>query len=112
MGKFLDFHVLITFVQHVSNQSVTPPRRPRMQGLPLLILSPAAACEFARENPFVIWSLRSGNLYLHADSSVTVWEPRLQSWVLQPVRSLSYWRRNRDYAQADQAPSSSLDESI
>ena len=42
---------------------------------------------------------------------ITVWEPRLQSWVMRPARYHGYRRRYRDHAQADQAPSSSLDES-
>ena len=48
----------------------------------------------------------------HADGSITVYERRLQvRRVIRPVRSPAYVRRIREPAQADQAPSSTLDES-
>jgi hypothetical protein len=66
-----------------------------------------------REDPYVgKRSLRSGVIYRHADGSVTAWEPRLQAWIIRPRRSTAYVRRMRVSAQADQAPSSTLEESI
>ena len=63
-------------------------------------------------DPYVgYWSLRSGTVYRDADGSVTVWDTRLQSWIMRPTRYRGYERRNRDHAQADQAPSSPLDDS-
>ena len=40
------------------------------------------------EGPYMgVWSLRSGNVYRHAaDGSFTVWEPRLQTWIVRPAR--------------------------
>lgn len=77
----------------------------------ILLDSQSAGWRF-REDPAIgERSLRSGKVYRHADGSVTVYEPRLQAWVIRPVRSPAYVRRIRAPAQADQAPSSTLDES-
>ncbi|KAI2497111.1 hypothetical protein MHU86_17372 [Fragilaria crotonensis] len=77
----------------------------------ILLDSDSAGWRF-REDPAIgEWSLRSGSVFRHADGSVTVYEHRLQAWVIRPQRSAAYVRRIRAPAQADQAPSSSLDES-
>ena len=61
-----------------------------------------------------VWSLRSGEVYLHADGSVTAFEPRLQAWVMRPTRPQAYYRRIRapSAVEADQASSSSIDEAF
>jgi hypothetical protein len=65
-----------------------------------------------REDPAIgERSLRSRKVNRHADGSVTVNERRLQAWVIRPVRSPAYVRRIQAPAQADQAPSFTLDES-
>jgi hypothetical protein len=78
----------------------------------VFILSKTDATWRFREDPAIgVRSLRSGRIFRHADGSVTTFESRLQAWVIRPVRAQAYWRRVRTLAQADQAPSSSLDES-
>jgi len=81
--------------------------------LKLVIILPldSAGWRFREDPPVGKWSLRSGSVFRHADGSVTVYEHRLQAWVIRPQRSAAYVRRIRAPAQADQAPSSSLDES-
>ena len=61
-----------------------------------------------------VWSLRSGEVYRHADGSVTAFEPRLQAWVMRPKRPQAYYRRIRapSAVEADQTPASIIDESI
>ena len=78
----------------------------------VFILSKTDATWRFQEDPAIgVRSLRSGRIFRHADGSVTTFESRLQAWVIRPVRAQAYWRRFRTLAQADQAPSSSLDES-
>ena len=39
------------------------------------------------EVPYMgVWSLHSGNVYRYANGSVTIWEPWLQTWIVQPTR--------------------------
>jgi hypothetical protein len=79
----------------------------------VFILDSTGATWRFREDPYIgKWSLRSGCIYRHADGSVTVWESRLQTWVIRPRQSTAYFRRMRVSAKADQAPSSTLEESI
>jgi hypothetical protein len=63
-----------------------------------------------REDPAIgERSLRSGEVYRHADGGDSVYERRLQAWVIRPVQSPAYVRRIQAPAQADQAPSSTFD---
>ena len=71
----------------------------------------AAFWRFNEDPPIGEWSLRSGSVFRHADGSVTVFEPLLQAWVVRPQRSTASVCRIRAPAQADQAPSSTFDES-
>jgi hypothetical protein len=78
----------------------------------VFILTNEDASRRFREDPAIgEWSLHSGRIFRHADGSVTAYEPRLQAWVIRPARSQASLRRIRAPAQADQAPSSTLDES-
>ncbi len=78
----------------------------------ILLDSDSAGWRF-REDPAIEERiLRSGKVNRHADGSVTVYESRLQAWGIRPVQSPAYVRRIRAPAQADQAPSSTLDESF
>ncbi len=77
-----------------------------------LLNSDAAFRRFNEDPPIGEWSLRSGRVSRHADGSVTVYEPLLQAcWVIQPQRTTASVRRIWAPAQADQATSSTLDES-
>jgi hypothetical protein len=76
----------------------------------ILLNSDSSGWRF-REDPAIgERSLRSRKVYRHADGSVTVYERWLQAWVSRPVQSPAYVRRIRAPAQADQAPSSTLEE--
>lgn len=76
-----------------------------------LLDSDAAKWRFNLDPPIGDRSLRKGKVFQHADGSVTAYEPLLQAWVVRPQRSAASVRRIRAPAQADQAPSSTLDES-
>ena len=73
-----------------------------------------AAWRFRLDPPIGTRSLRSGDVHRHADGSVTVFETRLQAWVMRPPRAQAYYRRIRapSAVEADQAPSSTIDVSI
>ncbi len=73
-----------------------------------------ASWRFRLDPPTGVRSLRSGEVYRHADGSVTAFEPRLQTWIMRPTRPQAYYRRIRaPYAiEADQASSSSIDEAF
>ncbi|KAI2502116.1 hypothetical protein MHU86_12346 [Fragilaria crotonensis] len=73
-----------------------------------------AKWRFTLNPPIGVRSLRSGDVHRHADGSVTVFEPRLQAWVIRPPRPQDYYRRIRapSAVEADQASSSTIDESI
>ena len=78
----------------------------------VFILSDTDATWRFREDPAIgVRSLRSGRIFRHADGSVTAYEPLLQAWVIRPQRSAASVRRIRAPAQADQAPSSTFDDS-
>ena len=66
---------------------------------------------FNADPPIGEWSLRSGSVFRHTDGSGTIYKPLLQAWVVQLQRSTASVRRIRTPAQADHAPSSTLDES-
>jgi hypothetical protein len=73
-----------------------------------------AAWRFRLDPPIGVRSLRSGEVYHHADGSVTAFEPRLQAWIMRPTRPQAYYRRIRapSAVEADQAPSSTIDEAF
>jgi hypothetical protein len=49
------------------------------------------------EVPYMgVWSVRSGNVYRYADGSVTVWEPRLQTWIVRPARHHGHVRADTE----------------
>ncbi|KAI2494619.1 hypothetical protein MHU86_19897 [Fragilaria crotonensis] len=77
----------------------------------LTLTHDAAFWRFSEDPAIGEWSLRSGRVFRHADGSVTAYEPLLQAWVIRPQRSAASVRRIRAPAQADQAPSSTFDDS-
>jgi hypothetical protein len=83
----------------------------RLLKLDILLDSDSTGWRFWEDSAIGERSLRSGKVYRHADGSVTVNERRLQAWVIRPVQSPAYVRRTQAPAQADQAPSFTLDES-
>ncbi len=74
----------------------------------------SASWRFRLDPPLGVWSLRSGEVYCHADGSVTAFEPRPQACVMRPTRPKAYYRRicAPSAVEADQASSSSIDEAF
>jgi hypothetical protein len=52
----------------------------------VLVLNNTSTWRFC-EIPYMgVWSLCSSSVYRYADSSITVWEPWLQTWIVRPAR--------------------------